>query len=334
MFHVTHTGPSGSRPRVGGCAEVMAGLLAAVFTVDRSGRVTSWSAEVAALFGRSSAEMAGLTWDVLFGADISSRLEDAFAWGDQGRSWSEVVHAKAGDGRMLRLRVSCSPLLDPQDETVLLCRAGDVELLRRAETQMAFMDELMRGAPFGLVTIDEDLRYVLVNDALGEINGVPAQAHLGRRVGEIVVTEDDSAYEQHMRRTLATGEPLLGMVVSGRTEGHRDTDRAWSVSLFRLTGPDDRVLGLGGVVVDVTDRQIARLEASVARQRLALVNEATTRMGTTLEMPEIARELSTVAVPAFSDMAVVKIRDDLFGDTIADIDQEPVRLRRRRPSTS
>ena len=51
-------------------------------------------------------------------------------------------------------------------------------------------------------------------------------------------------------------------------------------------------------------------------------------MGTTLEMPEIAWELTAVAVPDFADLAVVKIRDDLFGDSVPEIAELPVRLRR------
>ena len=37
---------------------------------------------------------------------------------------------------------------------------------------------LFADAPVGLVLLDTDLRYVLVNDTLAELNGVPASAHV------------------------------------------------------------------------------------------------------------------------------------------------------------
>ena len=327
MHHVAHPGPAEPRPRPGGTTEASAGLPAAVFATDRTGRITGWSAPAAALFRRSPADALGLTWDALFDADMAGLLEEALARITQGRSGNEILHVRIDGGRLLHLTVTCPPLIGAA-ESVLLCNVSDIELDRRAESQLAFMDELMRKSPFGLVMIDEDLRYVLVNDALAVINGVPAHAHIGRRVRDVVVTEDDGAFEGRLLETLRTGEPLLGLMLSGRTEGRPDTDRAWSVSFFRLTGREDQVLGLGGIVLDVTDQQTALLEASAARQRLALVNEASTRMGTTLEMPEVARELATVAVPAFADLAVVKVRDDLFDDVIPEITDAPVRLRR------
>ncbi len=328
MCHDSHAGLPEAHPGRGELAEVVPDLPTAVFITDRAGNITAWSAQAADLFDRAAADALGLTWNALFDADASSQLEDALVRAGQGRSCTQLLHVKTDDGRLLHLCITCTPLTDSAGETVLLCKISDMELGRRTESQMAFMDELMQKSPIGLVMVDENLRYVLVNDALAAINGIPAQAHIGRRVGDIVVTEDGGAYEQHMLDTLRTGEPLLGLLVSGRTEGHPDTDRAWSVSLFRLTGRENQVLGLGGIVVDITDRQTALLEASAARQRLVLVNEASTRMGKTLEMPEIARELSAVAVPAFADMAVVKVRVDLSGDFAPEIGQTSVRLRR------
>ena len=328
MHQVANTGPAQSPARPEGSTEASAGLPAAVFATDRTGRITGWSAPAEALFGRPSADALGLTWDALFDAGMSGLLDEALDRIAQGRSCNEILHVTVDGGRLLHLTVTCPPLVNASGETVLLCNVGDIEVDRRAETQLAFMDELMRKSPLGLVMIDENLRYVLVNDALAAINAVPAQAHIGRRVRDVVVTEDDGAYEKRMLETLRTGEPLLGLLLSGRTEGWPDSDRAWSVSLFRLTGRDDRVLGLGGIIVDITDQQTALLEASAARQRLALVNEASTRMGTTLEMSEVARELAAVAVPSFADLAVVKIRDDLLGDVTREITEAPVRLRR------
>jgi PAS domain S-box-containing protein len=311
-----------------GCApDAPAGAPGVAFSVDGAGRVTGWSDRAAAVFGRTGDEALGLAWDVLFDPEAAWRLDEALRQAVQGRQFTEVLRAGPGAAAAL-VTLTCSPMTGASGETLLVCSIGDTECARRAATRAAFADELIRKSPFGLVMLDDQLRFVLVNDSLAAISGIPASEHLGRRLRDVIQTEDGGRYERILLETLRTGEPRTGLVVRGRTDGHPHADRSWSVSLFRLSGPDGRVLGLGGIVVDVTEKRLALLEAAAARERLALVNEATTRMGTTLDMPRIAEELSTVAVPAFADMIVVKIRDDLFGDTIPDVSGTPIRLRR------
>jgi PAS domain S-box-containing protein len=328
MRQGAHTGPADPHPGPEFSAPAGAARSVAVFAADRTGHITGWSAPASDFFHRSAADALKLTWDALFDAEMSGLLGEALDRIGQGQSCDEVLHVTIDAGRPVRLMVTCTTFAGAPAESVLLCNVSDMEQDRRVETRMAFVDGLMRNSPSGLAMIDEDLRYVSVNDRLAAMNGMSAQAHAGRRVRDVVQAEDDEAFEQWMLATLRTGEPTLDLLVSGRTAGRPDTYGAWSVSVFRLTGPEGQVLGLGGIVVDVTDRQTALLEASTARQRLALVNDASTRMGMTLEMPEIARELTAVAVPAFADLAVVKIREDLFGDVVPEIAATPLRLRR------
>jgi PAS domain S-box-containing protein len=86
----------------------------------------------------------------------------------------------------------------------------DVTTLREAERAMeeslALLDTLFTQAPVGLAFFDRDLRYARVNQALAEINGIPAEDHLGKTVGELL-PEMDPAVEDGFRRVLETGEP-------------------------------------------------------------------------------------------------------------------------------
>jgi GAF domain-containing protein len=64
---------------------------------------------------------------------------------------------------------------------------GEARAQERAsgETQ-ALLDALVSAAPIGQGFLDTDFRYVRVNDALAEINGVPAIDHIGRTVREVL----------------------------------------------------------------------------------------------------------------------------------------------------
>ncbi|MBP2708298.1 SpoIIE family protein phosphatase [Microbispora sp. RL4-1S] len=57
-----------------------------------------------------------------------------------------------------------------------------------------------------------------------------------------------------------------------------------------------------------------RSSASSAHERLAFLNEATRRIGSTLDLAETSRELVDVAVPRFADAAAVMVQDRLLVD--------------------
>lgn len=310
--HTDHA-PSGvpSRPR--------AQALPATFTLDRSGRIVTWSTAAEALFGCAAREAIGRSCLFLFPKDDQGSAQEwlsrAQSRAEDSEPHSAVLPVLCAGGESLPKVLGCTPLIGADGRTGLLCQVTDLlQQATRGEAQAAFVEAVMQGSPFGLGMLDNELRYVMVNRALAELNDLPAEAHVGRRVTEVVRTEDGGAYEQRLRQVLTTGEPLHNLLITGRTAGRPDRERVWAVSYFRLAPAEDRILGLGGIVVDVTRKQAPLLEASRVRQRLTLVNEASRRIGTTLEIPRTARELTEVAVPAFADAASVELRRDLFSD--------------------
>ncbi len=110
---------------------------------------------------------------------------------------------------------------------------------------------LLEQAPMGFALLDQELRYVLVNDALAAITGAPAEELIGRSFAE-VVPNFASRGEPLMRRVLATGEPIAHDEVIARTG---DGDRVWICSYHRVTDGCGAVLGVTTLVIDVTDRR-------------------------------------------------------------------------------
>lgn len=295
----------------------------AAFTLDRAAYISSWSGEAAAWFGSTAEQTLGRHCRTVFSGALLDALEEAQASAREGRDYSRTLtvgraggvvgaggaSGAGGDDRPDAL-LNCYPMAAGAG---LLCQVSAVERAEGEEadeTRPAFVDAVLRTSPFGLGILDSDLRYVLVNDALAEFNGVPAEEHIGRSVGEMVRAADEGEYERRLRRVLETGEPMRNVIVGSRTVGRPDRDKAWSVTFFRLTDAGGRVLGLGGLMVEVTGRQTALLEASAVRQRLALVNQASSKVGRTLEMGRTARELTGVVVPEFADAVAVEVRRD------------------------
>src|SRR5439155_24581841 len=87
---------------------------------------------------------------------------------------------------------------------------------RSAEESRELLEALLEHAPVGFAYFDRDLRFVAVNRSLAEINGVPAEEHVGRRVSEVVPGMDASV-ERDLRQVLETGRALLDVDIAGET---------------------------------------------------------------------------------------------------------------------
>src|SRR4051794_27317090 len=71
-------------------------------------------------------------------------------------------------------------------------------------------------APIGIGYWDADLRYRRVNAELAAMNGLPVEAHIGRRPSEIL-PEMGPKLEELFRRLLRSGQPLRDLDARGWT---------------------------------------------------------------------------------------------------------------------
>ena len=104
-------------------------------------------------------------------------------------------------------------------------RAGQARLYGEARDQerdsseaQALLDALVNAAPIGQGFLDTDFRYVRVNDALAEINGVPAIDHIGRTVREVLAALADDV-EAALEEVVATGEAIVDLQIAGARRG-------------------------------------------------------------------------------------------------------------------
>ncbi len=87
------------------------------------------------------------------------------------------------------------------------------------------MNSFFRGATAGLALFDNDLRYIQINGTLAEMNGIPAEQHIGRTVRE-VVPRIASAVEPILQQVRATGEPVLNVEVAPCSSAPSATNRS------------------------------------------------------------------------------------------------------------
>ena len=141
------------------------------------------------------------------------------------------------------------------------------EQLRQSERSAAetvtLLDTLQSTAPIGIGFFDRELRIVRVNDMLATINGSAAHDQIGRLLPEVIPALWPTV-EPLYRSVLETGEPVLNfeMVAAPGTDPGRP--HHWLVSYYPVR-LDDEIIGIGAVVVDITERY----EAEAASNELA-----------------------------------------------------------------
>ncbi|MGW1392624.1 SpoIIE family protein phosphatase [Streptomyces nigra] len=287
-------------------------LKVASVVLDVEGRIVLWSPQAEELFGYPAREALGeyaarimvheqhLDLVVKLFADVM----------ETGEGWAGAFPIRRKDGGTRLVEFRNMRLLDAQGDVYALGLCADQSTVRQVERDVALSTRTIAQAPVGLAVLDTELRYVSVNPALAELNGLPAEAHLGHMPHELMQdAEAARTVEAALRAVLRTGEPVINRRIVGSTRAHPDMDRFWSISLYRLEDTAGTVLGVAGMAVDITEQHQAAVAAETARRRLALIADASARIGTTLELDRTAGELADVAVPELADVAAVDLLD-------------------------
>ena len=136
-----------------------------------------------------------------------------------------------------------------QLESRVADRTAELERLKaRVETVYAT-------APVGLCFVDRDLRFVMINDYLAAVNAVPALAHLGRTLPELL-GQAGTAIEEPYRRVRETGRALRDLEVAGEVPADPGVTRHWLSSYYPVFDAGGQLLGINAVVIDITERKL------------------------------------------------------------------------------
>ena len=278
----------------------------AVYACATSGVIQKFNRRAAELWGREPA--IGDHEQLFCGSYKSFRPDGSFMPLDQcpmadvlSGKLAEVRDAEVlierPDGSQLSIVMNIHPLKNPLGEITgaINCfhditeRKASEETLRKravvlAESQrktleaLALVDALISNAPIGMAYYDPDLRFVRLNQALADINGLPLEFHLGRTISELLPGLPEKSFDQ-FRQVLATGRPLLNCEVRGETPRAPGELRWWLVNYYPVQVPSDKLhqketLGVGVAVLEITQQKRSEAALRESERNLRFVMDS------------------------------------------------------------
>ncbi|GHE05403.1 SpoIIE family protein phosphatase [Streptomyces alanosinicus] len=262
---------------------------AAVAVIDALGTVAGWSEGARRLTGRAAADVVGRPATELLAEHVPDETLIARAG---------TVALRHRDGHRVELYVSACPLAGADGRP-----AGFVVTAEPPGTSLAAA--AFEQASMSMSVFDLEQRYLRVNDTACKVMGVSEESLTGRFFLETVEGgESDQGFLRHLREVAETGRSVRYESFAGAPALNRE--HLWSVEMWPLRAGSGELTGVGMAAFDNSEQYWAR-------RRLALLNEATTAIGTTLDVVRTAEELVDILVPRYADFACVDLLDWVLG---------------------
>lgn len=142
--------------------------------------------------------------------------------------------------------------------------------LRKSEKEavetLTLLESIEDAAPVGFKLVDRDLRIVRINKRLAALDGQPVSELVGRTVAE-VAPDLWPELEDVYRRVLA-GEEVNNILLS-RTSVDRPKRVSHFLASYYPVRVDGEIIGVGNVVVDITERKEAETFRQVVMDNMA-----------------------------------------------------------------
>ncbi|MEU6706956.1 SpoIIE family protein phosphatase [Streptomyces wuyuanensis] len=269
--------------------------------LDERGSVVGWSERARELLGFTDQEALGRPAErFLVDARDRGLVREAAADCVRDGGWFGVVPVVDKEGRRSRFGVRARRVIRAGRADEWLLVGAPAEEVTQWEIDRSVMEGLFRRSPIGLSVHDPSLAILRINRPIAHIGGITSDQARGHRIGDFLVAADAETIESRLKEVLETGTPMIFTEQPCRLLIEPGIERYVAVSAFRMEDSGGRTLGVTQLVEDVTDRHRAR-------RRLAMLNEASELIGTTLDVETTAQELVDVAVPGIADCVTVDL---------------------------
>ena len=185
------------------------------------------------------------------------------------------------------------------------------------EDERALAEQAFRQASFSMSMFDARQRYLRLNDVACQVMGVDESVLAGQPFPfGVPLDVSQQGTLVALRDVVSTGKPVHYESFTRAPSGIRE--HAWNLELWPIFDDAGRVHAVGMAAFDSSEQHWAR-------QRLAVLDEAATTLGRSLDLGRTARELTDLVVPRFADFASVDLFTEVMhgeepGETRGDAD--------------
>ncbi|MCX7290061.1 MAG: PAS domain-containing protein, partial [Janthinobacterium sp.] len=180
------------------------------------------------------------------------------------------------------------------------------------EKSTRLLETVYATAPIGMLFVGLDLRIVMINQYLAAINGASVAQHLGRPVGAMLFDDAVRAdVERCVRQVLETGLPIVDIELKGHSGQQRDQLSHWIVSYHPIFGPEQQLLGVSGLWLDVSERKRSEAEFRRSKHLFGTIIENIPAM----VFVKRADKLSFEMVNRHAELTLGRSREQLLGKT-------------------
>ena len=205
-------------------------------------------------------------------SDLEEQLRQALA--TQQCIQQEVKIVKTGEYFLMRIHPYQNETLEYDGLVVTFVKIEQLKQTQaELERQTTELEYLYLNIPVGLALVDEELRYIKVNERLAQINGLPIEKMIGRTMPQ-VLPELIGKLEPILRQVLNTGNSVENLEISGVTAAAPNVQRDWIASSHPVELPGGRRL-IGVVFNEVTKLKQAQKALQASQERLKLTLLAT-----------------------------------------------------------
>lgn len=247
--------------------------------LDSSGRITHWNDGARRLLGHTAARMLGRSAAELLADPV---VVTAPSRHERPLPWRGTVELRHRDGRRLTVRLLAHRLRQQEGGFEGWLLVSPLVGTERTEEDNRLPRPAFRYAPNALALYDTEIRLRRANQAMEEVIGLTEGEARGLRLSEIGGKPQSIELEEQLRQVLESGRPRD--VRTRLRTGGEPREHAWLGRIAPMWDARGELVGVALSAVDITGEDRAQA-------LLQLVNDASWRIGTTLEIGRTALEL-------------------------------------------
>ncbi|MBD1934432.1 PAS domain S-box protein [Trichocoleus sp. FACHB-69] len=173
----------------------------------------------------------------------------------------------------------------------------------QAEAAQHQLATIFNTSPIGLALLDAEQRFIAINEALAEINGLTREQHLGQSIAELFGQSDPQLVEV-FDQIYATGNPFISPNFAVNVPGRSDRRPGYyNVYYLPTVNSNGQVEGVLVYVVDVTER--VRLELAQH-----FLSEASAVLASSLDYQTTLERVAQLTVPELADWCTVHMIEE------------------------